>query len=61
MAPPSAAVSFKKKDGSLSLTEDEATLVWTPAEASVPGHHITVSTITSMQPLNPAAQTRHLC
>ncbi|KAJ5532825.1 General transcription and DNA repair factor IIH subunit tcf-29 [Penicillium frequentans] len=49
MAPPSAAVSFKKKDGSLSLTEDEATLVWTPAEASVPGHNIAVSTITNLQ------------
>ncbi|KAJ6090162.1 General transcription and DNA repair factor IIH subunit tcf-29 [Penicillium sp. IBT 16267x] len=49
MAPPSAAVSFKKKDGSLSLTEDEATLVWTPAEASVSGHKIAVSTITNLQ------------
>lgn len=61
MAPPSAAVSFKKKDGSLSLTEDEATLAWTPADASVSGHNISVSTITSMQPLNPTAQTRHVC
>lgn len=61
MAPPSAPVSFKKKDGSLTLTEDEATLVWTPAEASVSGHNIAVSTITSMQLLKSAAQACHLC
>ncbi|KAJ5637938.1 General transcription and DNA repair factor IIH subunit tcf-29 [Penicillium lividum] len=49
MAPPSAAASFKKKDGNLSLTPDEATLVWTPVEASVSGHKIAVSTITNLQ------------
>ncbi|KAJ5949472.1 General transcription and DNA repair factor IIH subunit tcf-29 [Penicillium verhagenii] len=49
MAPPSAPASFKKKDGSLSLSEDEATLVWTPVEAGVSGHKIAVSAITNLQ------------
>lgn len=49
MAPPSGAASYKKKDGILTLTDDEQTLTWTPAVAGVSTLTIPVSHITSMQ------------
>ncbi|KAJ5168227.1 General transcription and DNA repair factor IIH subunit tcf-29 [Penicillium canariense] len=49
MAPLSGAVSYKKKDGTLTLSKDEQTLTWTPAVAGVGGVNIPVSTITNLQ------------
>lgn len=49
MAPPSGAASYKKKDGILTLTDDEQTLTWTPAAAGVSTLTMPVSQITSMQ------------
>ena len=49
MAPPSAATSYKKKAGSLSLTDNEETLIWAPEQAGAAGVKITVSSITSMK------------
>lgn len=49
MAPPSGAASYKKKDGTLTLTDDEQTLTWSPAAAGVSTLTLPVSKITSMQ------------
>lgn len=49
MAPPSGVASYKKKDGTLTLTQDEQTLTWNPAAAGPTGLSIAVSTITSMR------------
>jgi transcription initiation factor TFIIH subunit 1 len=48
MAPPSGAASYKKKDGTLTLSKDEQTLTWSPAGAGPAGLNIAVTTITSM-------------
>jgi transcription initiation factor TFIIH subunit 1 len=48
MAPPSGAASFKKKDGTLTLSQDEESLTWNPAVAGVAALTIHVSKITSM-------------
>lgn len=48
MAPPSGAASYKKKDGTLTLSQDEQTLTWSPAVAGPAGLNIAVPTITSM-------------
>jgi transcription initiation factor TFIIH subunit 1 len=47
MAPPSGAASYKKKDGTLTLSQDEQTLTWNPAAAGPAVLNIAVSTITS--------------
>ncbi|KAJ5286647.1 General transcription and DNA repair factor IIH subunit tcf-29 [Penicillium angulare] len=49
MAPPSGAASYKKKDGSLTLTDDEGTLVWSPVDANAPSLKISVISITNLQ------------
>ncbi|KAJ5714467.1 General transcription and DNA repair factor IIH subunit tcf-29 [Penicillium malachiteum] len=49
MAPPNALASFKKKDGSLSLIDNDTTLAWTPNEAGASGLKIAVSSITNLQ------------
>jgi len=48
MAPPSGAALYKKKDGTLTLSQDEASLTWSPAAAGVAAVTIPVSRITSM-------------
>lgn len=47
MAPPSGAAAYKKKDGILTLMDDEQTLTWTPVTAGVSTLTIPVSQITS--------------
>ncbi|KAJ5679492.1 General transcription and DNA repair factor IIH subunit tcf-29 [Penicillium macrosclerotiorum] len=49
MAPPSGAASYKKKDGTLTVSDDEQTLTWTPAAAGAAGLTITVASITNLQ------------
>lgn len=49
MAPPSGAASYKKKDGTLTLTEDEQSLTWNPATTGASKLTIPVSNITSTQ------------
>ncbi|KAJ5722165.1 General transcription and DNA repair factor IIH subunit tcf-29 [Penicillium malachiteum] len=49
MAPPTALASFKKKDGSLALIDNDATLAWTPNDAGASGLKIAVSSITNLQ------------
>lgn len=48
MAPPSGAASYKKKDGILTLSQDEESLTWNPSTGSVAALTIPVSRITSM-------------
>lgn len=48
MAPPSGAASYKKKDGILTLSQDEQSLTWNPAAADSAALTIHVSKITSM-------------
>ncbi|KAJ5570110.1 General transcription and DNA repair factor IIH subunit tcf-29 [Penicillium hispanicum] len=49
MAPPSGAAVYKKKDGTLTLTEDEQTLIWTPTVPGPSPVSFPVSTITNLQ------------
>ncbi|KAJ5089437.1 General transcription and DNA repair factor IIH subunit tcf-29 [Penicillium argentinense] len=49
MAPPTGTASYKKKDGTLTLTADEQTLTWTPAVAGPLALSIPVTTITNLQ------------
>lgn len=60
MAPPSGAASYKKKDGTLTLSEDEQTVSWSPAVAGASSLTIPVSTITSMI-LQPCSASPPLC
>lgn len=43
----SAAVSFKKKDGTLTLSKDHQTLTWASSTSGPPQVMITVASITS--------------
>ncbi len=58
MAPPMGSASYKKKDGTLALSDDIRTVLWTPL--APPGGPAVlsfgVSTITSQLPLNSGAQ-----
>ncbi|KAJ6108339.1 General transcription and DNA repair factor IIH subunit tcf-29 [Penicillium sp. IBT 18751x] len=49
MAPPSGAASYKKKDGILTLSQDEDSLTWKPTAADIPPLTIYVSKITNLQ------------
>lgn len=53
MAPLTGAASLKKKDGTLTLSDDRKTLVWNPAAAGTSAVNIPVSIITSKRYLAP--------
>lgn len=48
MAPPSGAASYKKKDGALTLSQDEESLTWNPSVGGAAALTLPVSRITSM-------------
>lgn len=49
MAIPTGATGYKKKDGILTLTPDQKTVIWTPnsAAAGPPALSLSISNITS--------------
>ncbi|KAJ5190853.1 General transcription and DNA repair factor IIH subunit tcf-29 [Penicillium cinerascens] len=49
MAPPSGAASYKKKDGALTLSQDEESLTWNPSTGGAAALTIPVSRITNLQ------------
>ncbi|KAI1815036.1 RNA polymerase II transcription factor protein [Poronia punctata] len=51
MAVPSAAAAYKKKDGIITLTPDQSTVIWTPNSATTgpPALTLSISTITQLQ------------
>ncbi|KAJ5217230.1 General transcription and DNA repair factor IIH subunit tcf-29 [Penicillium chermesinum] len=55
MAPLSGAASLKKKDGTVTLSEDGKTLSWSPREAGGSAVKIPVSIITNLQQTPPSA------
>jgi hypothetical protein len=52
MAPPHGQATYKKKDGIISLTNDEKLVTWTPLPGNGPPVvSVAVSNITSKQPV----------
>lgn len=49
MAIPSGAAAYKKKDGTLTLTADQKTVIWTPSSAATgpPTLSLSIANITS--------------
>lgn len=61
MAPPSGAASYKKKEGTLTVAENDQTLTWTPAVTGASTLTISIPTITSMQLSLSVPPTESLC